>query len=110
MAGATPDGEVCNVQAGVARCARIAAVRIGAGALRRTATRRATASAAQRRRRRSPRWDIDVRPDGTGLPKGTGTVAQGQEIYDAKCASCHGTFGESERLHADCRRRTQGGR
>jgi cytochrome c len=40
-------------------------------------------------------WDIDVKPDGTGLPKGSGTVEQGQEIYDAKCASCHGTFGES---------------
>ena len=40
-------------------------------------------------------WDIDVKPDGTGLPKGRGSVSQGQEFYDGQCASCHGTFGES---------------
>ncbi len=40
-------------------------------------------------------WNIDVRPDGTGLPPGRGSVLQGQKIYDEKCASCHGTFGES---------------
>ena len=40
-------------------------------------------------------WDIDVRPDGTGLPTGSGSVKQGEAIYDEKCASCHGTFGES---------------
>ena len=40
-------------------------------------------------------WDIDVRPDGQGLPPGQGSVAEGQVIYDAQCAACHGTFGES---------------
>ena len=40
-------------------------------------------------------WDIDVRPDFKGLPKGSGTVAQGQGVWDGRCASCHGTFGES---------------
>lgn len=40
-------------------------------------------------------WDVDVRPDGHGLKRGRGTVDQGQVIYDQQCASCHGTFGES---------------
>jgi cytochrome c len=39
-------------------------------------------------------WDIDVRPEGTGLPEGRGTVARGTEIFDERCASCHGEFGE----------------
>ncbi len=43
-------------------------------------------------------WDIDVRPDFKGLPKGSGTADQGQELWDAKCASCHGTFGESNEV------------
>ncbi|MEA3455465.1 MAG: c-type cytochrome [Campylobacterota bacterium] len=38
-------------------------------------------------------WDIDVMPDGTGLPEGQGTVEEGDEIYEAKCASCHFDFG-----------------
>ena len=40
-------------------------------------------------------WDIDVRPDFKGLPPGKGSVMQGQDIWEAKCASCHGVFGES---------------
>ena len=40
-------------------------------------------------------WDIDVRPDFKGLPAGSGTVANGQEVWEAKCALCHGVFGES---------------
>ncbi|HEX9389813.1 MAG TPA: c-type cytochrome, partial [Usitatibacteraceae bacterium] len=40
-------------------------------------------------------WDIDVRPDFTGLPAGSGSVAKGQQIWETKCESCHGVFGES---------------
>jgi cytochrome c551/c552/cytochrome c553 len=40
-------------------------------------------------------WDTDVRPDFTGLPRGSGSVAKGQEIWEKRCASCHGIFGES---------------
>ncbi len=43
-------------------------------------------------------WDIDVRPDFKGLPPGSGSVARGQEIWEGKCASCHGTFGESNEV------------
>jgi S-disulfanyl-L-cysteine oxidoreductase SoxD len=43
-------------------------------------------------------WDIDVRPDFKGLPPGSGSVAKGQQVWDAKCASCHGTFGESNEV------------
>jgi hypothetical protein len=39
-------------------------------------------------------WDIDVRPDGQGLPPGSGSAKQGENIYMAKCAACHGEFGE----------------
>jgi cytochrome c len=39
-------------------------------------------------------WDIDVRPDGQGLPDGKGSVKEGEEVYMAKCAACHGEFGE----------------
>ncbi|MBP6020473.1 MAG: c-type cytochrome [Burkholderiaceae bacterium] len=40
-------------------------------------------------------WDIDVRADFKGLPKGSGTVEQGEDLWEAACASCHGSFGES---------------
>ena len=43
-------------------------------------------------------WDIDVRPDFKGLPQGSGSVEKGQKIWDDKCASCHGTFGESNEV------------
>ncbi len=38
--------------------------------------------------------DIDVMPDGRGLPAGKGTAAEGAKIYASKCASCHGANGQ----------------
>ena len=55
-------------------------------------------------------WNVDAMPDGTGLPefdmkhgkvvledgkpkKAEGSVAWGNELYDAQCAMCHGDFG-----------------
>ncbi len=43
-------------------------------------------------------WDIDVRPDFKGLPKGAGSVDMGAGIWEDKCASCHGIFGESNEV------------
>jgi len=43
-------------------------------------------------------WDIDVRPDFKGLPKGAGSVAKGQDVWEGKCASCHGIFGEANNV------------
>lgn len=39
-------------------------------------------------------WNIDVSPDGQGLPPGQGTVKQGAQIYLTKCAGCHGPTGK----------------
>ena len=44
------------------------------------------------------KWDIDVRPDFKGLPPGSGSVAKGQDVWEAKCAHCHGIFGESNEV------------
>ena len=43
-------------------------------------------------------WDIDVRPDFKGLPKGSGSVRKGMDVWEGKCASCHGSFGESNEV------------
>ena len=37
-------------------------------------------------------WDIDVRPDGLGAPKGSGNAIDGEEVYAERCASCHGAL------------------
>lgn len=39
-------------------------------------------------------WDIDVRPDGLGLPAGRGSVAFGEQVFGENCAACHGDFAE----------------
>jgi hypothetical protein len=43
--------------------------------------------------------DISVAPDGSGLPKGSGTVAQGQRVYKTLCANCHGDRGQGVRQY-----------
>src|SRR6266568_1926575 len=40
------------------------------------------------------RWDISIQPDGTGLPPGSGTPAQGAQIFAQKCVMCHGEGGK----------------
>lgn len=41
-------------------------------------------------------WNIDVAPDGAGLPAGRGSVADGEKIYAERCASCHGDKGQGK--------------
>lgn len=39
-------------------------------------------------------WDLDVSPDGEGLPEGSGDVMTGEELFSERCAACHGEFAE----------------
>ncbi|MEM1428820.1 MAG: c-type cytochrome [Pseudomonadota bacterium] len=39
-------------------------------------------------------WDVDVLPDGRGLPEGSGDVWTGEEVFVDQCAACHGDFAE----------------
>jgi cytochrome c len=39
-------------------------------------------------------WNIDIAPDGRGLPAGSGDVATGAHLFAAKCAACHGAQGQ----------------
>lgn len=41
-------------------------------------------------------WNIDVFPNGKGLPKGRGTVAEGKKVYQQFCVSCHGVDGTGD--------------
>ncbi|QFS83825.1 Cytochrome c2 [Roseivivax sp. THAF40] len=39
-------------------------------------------------------WDVNIMPDGTGLPEGSGSVADGEILFSDNCAACHGEFAE----------------
>ena len=39
-------------------------------------------------------WNMDVSPDGTGLPEGSGSVEEGEGLFVDYCAVCHGDFAE----------------
>src|SRR5271166_6061788 len=41
-------------------------------------------------------YDISIGPDGAGLPPGRGTAKEGEAVYAAKCASCHGAKGAGQ--------------
>jgi cytochrome c len=41
-------------------------------------------------------WDISIGPDGAGLPPGSGSVAQGADLFAAKCQACHGEKGAGQ--------------
>lgn len=46
-------------------------------------------------------YDISADPDGSGLPPGSGTAAQGAKIFAEKCQACHGekgVGGQADRL------------
>jgi len=50
---------------------------------------------------RVARWDVDVKPDGEGLPEGRGSVAEGRRVFETQCIACHGpsgTEGPNDRL------------
>ena len=73
----------------------VAAVLIAAGAMPALAAERFPGLGRPATAAEVAAWDIDVRPDFKGLPPGSGSVLKGQDIWEARCASCHGVFGES---------------
>ncbi len=83
--------------AGIVACALIAGVLAIAPIA--AAPKKATAHKLNIGRAATPAeiagWDIDIRPDGHGLPVGKGTVKDGEKLYMLRCAACHGEFGES---------------
>ena len=52
------------------------------------------ASAGPRTPAEIAQWNIDVAPDGAGLPRGAGSVREGDAVFANRCASCHGDRGQ----------------
>jgi mono/diheme cytochrome c family protein len=44
-------------------------------------------------------WDIDILPDGTGLPRGSGTVEEGEKVFAESCVPCHQPKNDSTAMH-----------
>ena len=45
-------------------------------------------------------WDIDIGPEGEGLPAGSGSVERGETLYRLQCVQCHGARGEGAQFEA----------
>lgn len=91
MSMLTNAGRAALMACAVALCGQAAMAAAPEGSARAALGRTATPAEVKA-------WDIDVRPDFQGLPKGSGTVSRGQAVWDGKCASCHGDFGESNEV------------
>ncbi|MBX9841608.1 MAG: c-type cytochrome [Xanthobacteraceae bacterium] len=84
-----------SVVAGIVASAGMMAVAQKAPAPKHVATSKSLGIGREAKPQEIAGWDIDIRPDGQGLPPGKGTVKQGEAIYMQQCAACHGEFGES---------------
>ena len=82
----------------LALLALAAAMAGGAAAQGRDAAQRFAGIGRDATPREVQAWDIDVRPDFKGLPAGSGSVQKGMDVWESKCASCHGVFGESNEV------------
>ncbi len=84
MAQEAPAAEAAQVEVVVASAGAAAASLAGGYGIGREAMAEEVAA-----------WDTDIRPDGLGLPVGSGDVLTGEELFIEKCSMCHGEFGEA---------------
>ena len=53
-------------------------------------------------------WNLDIHPDGSGLPEGSGAVEDGEMLFSENCASCHGDFAEGVDKYVDTNKNKPG--